>query len=145
MYRFKDGISDSTDDGFVFHMVSECDNLVIGVYPVIFGFRVRAGFKNDYSYGIDYCCGNSKGDVELIFSVVKNIIEQRSENPFAGFPRQDMKPFMKNKTEFKQLIGMIDKPSYQRVLLPDIHSIKRDYLSNHFGYTALYQTLFDRK
>jgi hypothetical protein len=145
MYKFKEGTSDTTGDEFLFHMHTECNTLVLGVYAVIYGFRVRAGYIGDFSYNLDYCCGNDKGDVELIFSAVKNIIEQRSENPFAGFPRQDMKPFMKNKTEFKQLIGMIDKPTYQRVLLPDIHSIKRDYLSNHFGHTALYQTLFDRK
>jgi hypothetical protein len=147
MYRFKQGISDPTDDGFMYHAITDCETnpLVIGVYPVMYGFRVRAGYKGEMSYSLDYCCGNEKGDVELIYSAVKNIIEQRSEKPFIGFPVQNQKPFMRNEVEFKQLLDMIDKTTYVRQHMPDIHEIKRSYMHNHFGHIPLIQHIMDRK
>jgi hypothetical protein len=126
----------STDGEFIFQMSSECNKIVIGVYPVIYGFRVRAGFIGDMFYYLDYCCGNEQGDIELIFSAVKNILEQRSidDRQLFNFPHQEYKPFMKNITEFKQLISEINKETYQRVKLDNIHIKKTLYMINVLGY-----------
>jgi hypothetical protein len=134
MFKFLE--SEPTDNEFLYQMSSECNTIVIGVYPVIYGFRVRAGYIGDFYYHLDYCCGNNLSDVELIFSAVKNILEQRENNSnLFKFPQQYRKPFMKNEEEFKQLISMIDKDSYHRIKLDNLHLNKTLYMINVIGYT----------
>lgn len=121
-------------EDLLFKIESTCGRIEIGVYPVIFGFRIRAGFApNEGFYELDYCCGNEQKSVELIYSVVKNILEQKDYSPgmFSTFPRQDRKPFFNDVVNYGTFLSLMKEP-YTPVKLPDIHSAKTLYLSKYF-------------
>jgi hypothetical protein len=69
----------------------------IGIYPVIFGFRIRAGFVGRMWCELDYCAGADLTMINLLYNIVVTIMSKRieqNENPFAGFPKQDVKPMI---------------------------------------------------
>ncbi len=78
-------------------VVSENNLVYIGVYPVIFGYRVRAGFVDDLTTcRLDWCAGGVWEDVERLYSLCYSILENRDENTscFDEIPAySERKPF----------------------------------------------------
>jgi hypothetical protein len=69
--------------------VSEDGKYEIGIYPVMFGFRVRAGKVGDGYCHIDYCCQTDLSLIGLVYSCVAAIMQEHIEagKPvFANFP-----------------------------------------------------------
>lgn len=79
---------------------SENGMVRLGVYRVLFGYRVRAGFsEDDWGSTLDWCAGDVWNDVERLYSLLLAILEQRDETPdvFDGIPRNStVKPFYKD-------------------------------------------------
>lgn len=77
------------EDGMIFRRVVSENNLVeIGIFKVLFGFRVRSGFVGNLYYHLDWCGGGSWSDVQELYSIAHAILSKREENKncFAGLP-----------------------------------------------------------
>lgn len=133
MLKFKE-TQPTEETGFLYQMISECGKVEIGIFPVIYGFRVRAGYVGDGSCRLDYCCGNSQIMTEILFSMVKNVLEQREAGRSLWiFPKQVRKPFFQNDHEFTEFISMIDSGTFERILLPDLHKLKEEVINELFN------------
>jgi hypothetical protein len=76
--KFKKTTDDKT---YLFERrISENGLIEIGVYPVMFGYRVRAGFAGSQSYELDYCGGADQKMVELLYSATLTMLSQKEEN-----------------------------------------------------------------
>ena len=84
-------------DGQLFHrLVSENNLIEMGVYRVLYGWRVRAGFIGNGSYNLDWCGGGDWKDVERLYSLCFAVLSNRSEsiNCFKNLPPfSKIKPF----------------------------------------------------
>jgi hypothetical protein len=76
-------------------LVSENGIVEMGVYPVLFGFRVRAGFCGDPGVCLDWCAGHDWSNVERLYAICRAILLKRpEERPFSGLPgHSQVKPF----------------------------------------------------
>lgn len=83
-------------------MVSDCGKVEIGIYPVMFGYRVRAGFVNDVAFFVDWCAGDDQTQIELLYAILKNILESGYDLRKLP-PVSKIKPFY-NDAEFLKLI-----------------------------------------
>lgn len=133
MLKFKE-VEPDQDAAFLYEMRSECNQVTIGVYPVIYGYRVRAGMVGDMFYFLDYCCGNQQDMVEAIFSVTKNILEQREvDKGLWDFPRQDLKPFYKNPKEFAEFTAMADEKTFEVKKIPNLSELRVEVINKMFS------------
>lgn len=85
---------------------SESGLVEIFVYPVMFGFRVRAGFIGNRETELDWCAGDDWSNVERLYSICKAILSQREESDecFSGLPRcSRVKPFF-NDRDFTETV-----------------------------------------
>lgn len=118
------------DDELLYRKVSEDGKIQIGVHPVIFGFRIRAGYVGCMAYELDYCAGADISQVELIYSMVLTILH--NDIPFKSFPNQNTKPMINDPNCFIKLISLIGDATIIPMKTPKIHDMKRDYISNLF-------------
>lgn len=122
-------IQTKNTDVYFQRLISEDGKIELGVYPVMFGYRIRAGFVGSFCSEIDWCGGNDQMQVELLYSIAKNILE--SKGNFNELPIcSKIKPFYKD-DEFVEFINsMITKPleiiklqplnSYREIMLNKI-------------------------
>jgi hypothetical protein len=78
------------------NMVSEKGTVEIGVWKVLFGFRVRAWFRGAGGAALDWCAGGDWKNVERLYSIALAILSKREENEicFEGLPScSKIKPF----------------------------------------------------
>lgn len=76
-------------------LVSEDGKIEIAVHPVMFGYRVRAGYVGRGWTEIDWCAGDKHPHVEFLYSVIKNILENKGN--FEGVPtHSNIKPYYKD-------------------------------------------------
>lgn len=85
--------------GLYFRHVSDDGLIHLGIYPVLYGFRVRAGYTTDMNfYEIDWCGGSSTAQVKRLFDMAVDAIVQNGS--LKGFPTTSrIKPFF-NDLEF---------------------------------------------
>lgn len=123
---------DNTDSGLVEKIVS--NRFQVGIYPVIFGMRVRAGYKDSYVYNIDYCCQMNKQYLDLIYSIVIHILynHHNEENPFNYFPYQNKKPFFEDEN-FKYLLNYINYDNFEKYELKSIEKMREEFFKK-VGY-----------
>jgi hypothetical protein len=90
-------------------LVSEDGKIEMGIHPVIFGYRVRAGYAGDMSYMFDWCGGDNQTQVEMLYSIAKNILEHK--NSFAGVPVcSKIKPFYNDVDFVKHIESLVTQP-----------------------------------
>ena len=88
---------------------SETGLVQICIWRVMFGYRVRAGFRNAGFYWLDWCAGHDMGHVESLHKICVQILESRPEDRdcFRGIPRvSSVKPYF-NDPEFLREIAQI--------------------------------------
>ena len=86
-------------------IVSEDGTIEIGIHPVMFGFRVVGGYTKSQWYEIDWCGGSDQSQVELLYSIAKNILENKGT--FEGLPNcSRVKPFY-NDREFVDCVNFL--------------------------------------
>lgn len=126
---------DSSEDQMYSRVVSENNLVEVGIYPVMFGFRVRCGFVGSKSYFIDYCGGADQLQVETLYSMTIAILSQRDENRevFKGLPPcSNIKPYF-NDVEFLEWIINESKPNYTHISLPPLSTIKEKQMKVLFN------------
>lgn len=83
--------------GWSNYRVSEGGLVHIGVYPVIFGYRVRAGFTDDvWGVNLDWCGGSDWNHVTHLYRIALSVLGIRAEDRscFDGLPGSTTKkPF----------------------------------------------------
>jgi hypothetical protein len=85
---------------------SESDRWEVGLYPVLYGVRVRAGLVNPTlgyapSLSIDYCAGADEGFTLALLAVVVHLLSSLPETVTPGqverlFPGYQVKPIDKD-------------------------------------------------
>lgn len=100
---------DHDENNIYQRLVSEDGKIEMGIHPVMFGYRVRASFVGDGGCYLDWCGGDNQAQVELLYSIAKNILENKGS--FKGLPScSRIKPFY-NDSEFVDYInGLVTKP-----------------------------------
>jgi len=104
----------------------------VGIYPVLFGFRIRAGRVGDSYCCLDMCIGNNWLLMYALFPVVCKIIEERGHVPSMNeWPRVAIKPVWKDPEYLIQLNLMVrnpeDKEEYE---VPALDQIRQTFLDN---------------
>lgn len=90
----------TSDNENLFHRrVSENNLVEVGLYKVMFGTRVRAGFVGSQCCNLDWCGGADPNNIQALYSFAIGILEKRPESKrcFDGIPSiSQIKPFVKD-------------------------------------------------
>lgn len=90
--------------------VTEDGKYEVGIYPVMFGYRIRAGKVGQMYLNLDYCGGADPVMIRLIYNAVAQIIDDNIANgwdAFANFPKQYTKPMIKDPECLAQLLLLV--------------------------------------
>lgn len=108
------------------YRVSEEGGVHIGVHRVLYGFRVRAGYRGDkLGCYCDWCGGANWKDVERLYSLCLAILSQREEpgdnwrhaEVFEGMPPvSSIKPFYLDE-EFTKKVTQLAGPNLEMISL----------------------------
>lgn len=125
------------DENYIASMIDKEKNVVLGIYPVIYGMRVVAGFAGDNYYRCTWCCALNQEMMHWAYSALKAIIDQREpgEDVFQGIPpHSDSKPFMLDGMFLMTVSKMADAPNFEILELPPVLELRRRYgeVSRHF-------------
>jgi hypothetical protein len=99
------------------------------IYPVMFGFRVRAGYRNSYAVEWDWCGGADWKSIRCLYNIACSIIDenQHLENPFKLAPLcSTTKPFYKDEEFVKKINSAV------RVLTE--YPLREIYRDENFRY-----------
>ena len=145
---------DSPDDeNMIFRKIR--DGIEVGVYPVLFGYRIRAGVIGDGGVWLDYCAGNDLKEVENIYSLVISIMNNRIDEfnsmpgkldrerafyTFNDFPRQQVKPMFNDFECFMKLSEMCGSEIIS-IHLPNLAARKVRHTLTYHG--EAFQTMVD--
>lgn len=89
-------ISAPDNMGLFFRQTDESKTIEFGVWRVMFGYRVRAGFVNEASVCWDWCAGNDLKSLSFLYTIAEQILLSRevSRAAFEGVPEHsDIKPY----------------------------------------------------
>lgn len=129
---------DNTESCIYCRMLSENNVVEIGIYPVMYGYRVRAGFVSDPVWSmIDYCGGNDQVNVEILYGAVLKLLENRTEqNPFIGLHANNrIKPFYRDEQFMKWLFNEAD--SFRLKCLPPLEEVRIQFMKERFSYETI--------
>jgi len=119
--KFSPAPDDPEITGQFHRLVSENGVIAIGVYRVMYGFRVRAGKAKDLmGCTLDWCGGGNWQDVERLYSLAVSILSQREESPscFDGLPTcSEVKPFFLDEC-FTKTLAEAAGPDLELIKLP---------------------------
>lgn len=121
----------------MFHrLASENGVIYVGVYRVMYGFRVRAGRSRDeIGCALDWCGGGDWSNVERLYSLAVAILSQRDESDecFEGLPTvSKIKPFHLDEKFTKTLIEAAG-PNFEMIKLgppPPLDVFYQDDIEN---------------
>jgi len=109
-------------------LVSEDGKIEMGIYPVMYGYRVRAGYVGSMCCELDWCGGDDQSQLELLYSICKNILE--SKGNFSNIPiRSEIKPFYKD-AEFVEVINSLTTKPLEIVKLEPLYESKNKLFKN---------------
>lgn len=101
----------------------------IGVYRVLYGYRVRAGFVGALSCSLDWCAGANWSQVESLYTMCLAVLSSREEdrNCFDGIPPHSIvKPYF-NDPEFLKDVALLIPPDATGVVRLDSSPIVADH------------------
>lgn len=105
-------------------LISEDGKIFMGVHVVIFGYRVRAGYVGSMHYEMDWCGGADQHQVEMLYSLAKNILENKGN--FIGVPdRSKIKPFFNDPDFVTELTSLVSQP-LQIIKLKPLHQSRTE-------------------
>jgi hypothetical protein len=120
-----------TEDLFL-RVVDETNTIQIGIYKVLFGYRVRAGYvDNKWGVNLDWCCGDRIEHIVWLYLACICILSQRDpENCFEGLPPvSQIKPYINDMEFWNNIIDLCGAES-----LPFQFSFNEDDLKRHTQY-----------
>jgi len=107
----------------LFHRHVSTDGTVeVGVYAVLFGFRVRAGMVGHSWCELDYCGGADQETVERIYSAVLATLETQERPNWDVFPTQVRKPMGNDPECMQELETLAGK--HKRIKIRPLGSIR---------------------
>jgi len=112
------------------------DDIEIGVYPVLYGYRVRAGQIGDLACVADWCCAGSHGTLQWAYGFLKHVLQKNAElgDPWRDIPRTSQtKPIIIDPEFLRQLAEL--RSRYGRatsVELPELKEIQNRWIAQHF-------------
>lgn len=119
---------DDSENNLYQRVVSEDGKIEMGIYPVMFGYRVRAGYVGNEIYELDWCGGDEQQQLELLYSIMKNILEARGN--FRDIPPVSaIKPFY-NDEEFMHKVNMMVIKPLKINLLQPLHLDRKKLMAN---------------
>lgn len=124
--------NDDLNGQVFFRHICDEKSIEIGIYPVMFGFRIRARILDDMWYPIDYCGGAKHEEVEEIYNLVLNILKKQDTINWSVFPSWEIRPIHKDLqciSALRNLAGDIIDP----VTIPDLHKIRADSFESIFN------------
>lgn len=114
-------------------MVSENGKFEMGVHPVIFGMRLRAGYVDDDGCILDYCAGEKQDSIEVLYGLSLKMlseIDEDDENTIKRLlPHSTIKPFFKDIDFLQWLINKAGGKAYMHPL-PPMDEIRTKMLGN---------------
>lgn len=124
--KFKEPVVDLFHHMFAVRQ-SEGGMFNVGVYPVMFGFRVRVWITGRPCCILDWCGGAHQRRVEELYSMAIDILQQRDEVPncLDGVPAVSFKKPFFNDDEFVATVGGMLSSDFQLITLPDLY-VARD-------------------
>lgn len=113
-----------------------CAGVEIGVYPVLFVFRVRCGYVGHWECQLDWCCGMSMPSLVAFYIAAEALVSDRMKaNPerigsrelFAGIPRvSDVKPVYLDQPFVDQIDALLSTcKSWSNVTLPSFEEMRQ--------------------
>jgi hypothetical protein len=92
-------IDSEDDENLIFRKIR--GNIEIGICPMLYSFRIRAGVVGEGYCWLDYDAGKTIKEIEDVYSLVLSIINKRMDDNvskpheiFRDFPRQQRKPMI---------------------------------------------------
>lgn len=107
--------------------IDEESKIEVGIYPVLFGWRVQAGKLKDDAYYLDYCCGSTANMVQVVQSLVIAILEKNDAN-WLIFPHQKVKPVFNDMDCFMKLFRLAGE--HDKVEIPDLIDLRKEIMSS---------------
>lgn len=112
--------------------ISSDHQIEMGVYPVIYGMRVRCGFLGSFSVELDWCAGGSDTSLKVLYSLCYKIIGDRLHmDRHEIFDRQvvpsysNIKPWTLDR-DFTARLAALAGP-VEPISLPPVHKIRADF------------------
>ena len=104
--------------------VSEDGNVELGISMVMFGWRIHAGKTGYGCYEIDYCCGAEQSTIEMMLSMIKNILE-KTNCDWRQMPIQNTKPIFNDPQCLVELIEL-SGPDFEKLVVPDVKQLRKE-------------------
>ena len=98
-----------TEDLFL-RVVDETNTIQVGIYPVLFGYRVRAGRVDDkWGVNLDWCCGADFEFILWLYRACITLLSSREPDTcFDGLPPiSQIKPAFNDKDFMVQIITLL--------------------------------------
>lgn len=74
-----------------------CEGVELGIWPVLFGYRVRAGYVGDFYYGLDWCCGEHLIVATITMEFLMKMVEKDGIDVIKKLPGfSKIKPWYKD-------------------------------------------------
>lgn len=83
--RFTDA---EDDENLIFRKVR--GDIEIGICPMLYSFRIRAGVIGDGYVYVDYDAGKDVKDIEMVYGLVLSIISKRMDEMEKGLHKREM-------------------------------------------------------
>jgi len=116
------------EEGWYHLLSSEEGKVQMAIYPVMFGWRIRAWFTGRQACMLDWCAGADWSHVEWLYTALRLILEAREETSqiFEDLPsHSEIKPvfadkeFMLKVASILAAIGQGEKVIVQQLPIPD--------------------------
>lgn len=135
----------SKDTKDLFHRTvlnMDSNSIEMGIYPVMFGFRVRIGFVGKSYCQLDLCGGDNLEMINLLYNGSRQIIEGQlrlnGKIDFNEFPEQVKKPFYKGMEFLKVFCDLIIKyREHEEVDVNNIPITREDLEAARFHQKSL--------
>jgi hypothetical protein len=126
---------EKTDASIGLYHCFEDENRIIGICPVMFGYRIRAGWKSNQWFETDWCAGANLEQVKRAYAIQLAIIMKIPD--FRGVPeRSQIKPMQKDAEFLLEINSMITDEEVEKAYniinqFPlDLEDIKRDSMNS---------------
>ncbi len=111
---------------------SDTGIFIMGILPVMFGYRVVIGFKNSGYYEVNLCCGNNQEGVEYIYSLLQSILldfDEKTPDLYHVFMRFKMKPIFVD-DEYMRYLNSLNYQDFEIEELPSLIKLKMQMLED---------------
>ncbi len=128
-------IKSRPEDAMFRMRITDCGRYEIGIHPVLYGFRIRAGVRESQWCDIDYCCRQDLSLLNLAYNCVQTIMQERAlknESVFENFPIPENK-FYNDTLAISSLIKMMTEcgPCEPvKITLEELQSYREEMFQN---------------